>query len=294
MKGALAAQVEAGARFALTHPDHAGTLAFLITSDEEGPARQGTQEVLRVLTRRGLVITAALVGEPSSRKIAGDAIRIGRRGSLSGNVEFTGETGHVAYLPSQVNAAHALVQFLVHGLKIPALSADPAFPPVSFHITALETPGIARNVVPATARADFNFRYPPPLQPEVLQTFFESQLPHGPFRPVLTWRRSAEPFLSVAGPLREITQTVLKQRLSRSPELRVDGGTSDGRFFSRLGAEVVELGLPSERLHAPDERVALQDLEALEPSYFDIVKSYLETVGAPPSPVSGPASALRP
>ena len=277
MKGSLAAQVEAGVRFAQTQPDHAGTVAFLVTSDEEGPAQQGTREALQTLTDRGLVVTATLVGEPSSRKTVGDAIRIGRRGSLSGSVEFRGESGHVAYLKGSANAAHALLQFLSVGLNLPALHNDPLFPPLSFHITSLETPGIARNVVPVVARAQFNLRYPPPLTPEDLQALFESRIPESPLRSVLTWRKSAEPFLSTAGPLRTVVQQVLKKRFGSNPELRVDGGTSDGRFFSSLGAEVVELGLPSERLHAPDERVTLRDLLALESAYFDIVKSYLGT-----------------
>ncbi len=278
MKGALAAQVEAGARFARTHPDHAGTVAFLVTSDEEGPAQQGTLEALRVLSERGLVVTATLVGEPSSRKTVGDAIRIGRRGSLSGTAEFRGESGHVAYVKGPANAAHALVQFLVAGLLQSPLEGDSLFPPLSFHITSLEAPGIARNVVPALARAQFNLRYPPPLKPQDLQAIVERLMPEGPPYATLAWRRSAEPFLSGPGPLREVVRNVLQKHLGSDPELRVDGGTSDGRFFARLGAEVVELGLPSERLHAPDERVAVQDLVALESVYFEVVKSYLETV----------------
>ncbi len=277
MKGALAAQVEAGARFARTHPDHTGTVAFLVTSDEEGPARQGTLEALKVLSDRGLIVTATLVGEPSSRKTAGDAIRIGRRGSMSGSVEFRGESGHVAYVNGPANAAHALVQFLAAGLNHLTLASDPLFPPLSFHITSVETPGIARNVVPAVARAQFNFRYPPPLKPQDLQAMIEKLIPEGPPHAALVWGKSAEPFLSSPGPLREVVQSVLKKQSGSDPELRVDGGTSDGRFFARLGAEVVELGLPSERLHAPDERVAVQDLVTLESTYFEVVKSYLGT-----------------
>ncbi|EQD34298.1 Succinyl-diaminopimelate desuccinylase, proteobacteria [mine drainage metagenome] len=275
MKGALAAMVEAAVAYVATRPTHAGTLALLVTSDEEGAAVDGTSRVLSHLREQGISVMGAVIGEPSSRTRAGDAIRIGRRGSLSGQIRIEGMPGHVAYVPHESNAVHRLMTFLTQCLDLGTGAVHTQFPPLSFHVTSIGADDISRNVVPAEARADFNFRYPPPVTSQELENQIQQLLENiqGPHE--LHWRRSADPYLSFPGRLRTCTSAVLQEKLGCKPELRVDGGTSDGRFFAALGSEVVELGLPSERLHACDERVAVSDLHVLHDLYRKIAERYL-------------------
>lgn len=275
MKGALAAMVEAAVASVEVSPEHAGTLAFLVTSDEEGPAVDGTLKVLGYLRGQGVPVTAALIGEPSSRDRAGDAIRIGRRGSLSGEVRFEGASGHVAYVAPESNPVHRLLGFLTQCRKLDPGAGQTIFPPLSFHVTSIEAEAAGRNVVPAGARALFNLRYPPTSTCHELEDGIQCLLDAIPGPHELHWRRSAEPYLSPPGRLRECARAVIRERIGREPELRVDGGTSDGRFFAAMGCEVVELGLPSERLHAFDERVSVADLLTLRDLYRDITERYL-------------------
>ncbi|MHB1544133.1 MAG: succinyl-diaminopimelate desuccinylase [Gammaproteobacteria bacterium] len=275
MKGALAAMVEAAVAWVTDRPAHPGTLAFLVTSDEEGPAVDGTSKVLSHLREQSVVVTGAIIGEPSSRTRAGDAIRIGRRGSLSGQIRIEGSSGHVAYVPPESNTIHRLMTFLTQCMSLEPNAERTIFPPLSFHVTSIEAEAISRNVVPAETRAFFNLRYPPTrshleLENQIQQILENIQGPHE-----LLWRRSAEPYLSFPGRLRACTSEVLRARLGSEPELRVDGGTSDGRFFAAMGCEVIELGLPSERLHAFDERVSVLDLLTLCESYQEIADRYL-------------------
>lgn len=276
MKGALAAMAEAAVSYVGSHPAHAGTLALLVTSDEEGPAIDGTSRVLGALREQGISLTGAIIGEPSSRLHAGDAIRVGRRGSLGGQIRIEGTAGHVGYVAPEHNAVHQLVHFLTRCMAVGAGREDGLFPPLSFHVTAIEATSIGRNVVPAEARASFNLRYPPALTGQKLEHEIEALAREIPAPHELHWRRSADPYLSFHGRLRTATCTVLERRLGQPPELRVDGGTSDGRFLAAFGCEVVELGLPSERLHAFDERAALSDLLTLSDVYREIVMHYLE------------------
>ena len=276
MKGALAAMVEAAVAWVTACPEHAGTLALLVTSDEEGEAVDGTSRVLSRLHEQGITVTGAIIGEPSSRARAGDALRIGRRGSLSGEIRIEGQSGHVGYVPAQANVVHRLIAFLNQCLSLDLPTGESIFPPLSFHVTSITSDCIGRNVIPAEACATFHLRYPPTLSNQKLERHIQTLLEAIPEPHELLWRRSAKPYLSSPGRLRACAREILHIKLGHDPELRVDGGTSDGRFFSDQGSEVIELGLVSERLHAPDERVSIRDLQTLFEIYREIVERFLE------------------
>ncbi len=280
MKGGLAAMIVAATTFARTHPQHRGTLAFLITSDEEGPARDGTRRVTETLAGRGVRIDHCLLGEPSSIARAGDEIRIGRRGSLTGDVTVQGVQGHVAYPDLADNAAHRLVAALAEltGVEWPA--GDAAFPPLSFQIANFGAGTGASNVIPGRATAQFNFRYPPPFDPETLKARSETIIERHAPRHEIRWRDGGRPFLSPAGALRATVIGAIKADTGAEPALSTGGGTSDGRFIAPAGAEVVELGPVRDSIHKADEWVALDGLAALVRIYAGVLETLLAPAAA--------------
>ena len=281
MKGGLAAMVEAACGFVRTHPGHPGTLAFLITSDEEGPASDGTHRVVETLVGRGLSPDYCLIGEPSSAAHAGDEIRIGRRGSLSGLLTVTGIQGHVAYPDRADNALHRLLAILA---DLPAMhrpEGDPAFPPLTFQVTNLEAGTGAANVIPGQATAQFNFRYPPPLDPNALRRQVTTICARHAPQHTLIWNEGGRPFLSPPGALRAALQAAIKAATGASPRLSTGGGTSDGRFIARTGAEIIELGPVRDSIHQANEWVSLPDLTVLGHLYADVLKRLLGTTQPP-------------
>ncbi|MGH8426470.1 MAG: succinyl-diaminopimelate desuccinylase [Gammaproteobacteria bacterium] len=275
MKGGLATLVTAATGFVRQHPRHRGTLAFLITSDEEGPACDGTRRVMEALGERGVRIDHCLVGEPSSIALAGDEIRIGRRGSLTGHVTVHGVQGHVAYPDHADNAAHRLLAALTELAAVEWPPGDPAFPPLSFQIANIAAGTGVSNVIPGRASAQFNFRYPPPFEPEDLQRrVAEIFTRHAP-RSEIAWRDGGQPFLSLDGALRRATVGAIEAETGVTPALATGGGTSDGRFIAPTGAEVVELGPVRESIHKANEHVSLTDLNSLTRIYSGIFESLL-------------------
>jgi succinyl-diaminopimelate desuccinylase len=275
MKGGLAAMVETATAFVREHPYHHGTLALLITSDEEGDARNGTRRVIATLTERGIKINYGLVGEPSSIEHVGDEVRIGRRGSLSSHATMSGVQGHVAYPDQADNAAHSLLAALSELLACEWPRGDEYFPPLSLQVSNIASGIGANNVIPGHATAQFNFRYPPPIEPGDLQVRTADIFARHNKEHALTWHDSGRPFLSPDGPLRAAVTAALETQFNRPPNLSTSGGTSDARFIVPTGAEIVELGPVRSSMHKANERVAVADLDTLSRLYLDILHRLL-------------------
>lgn len=278
MKSGLAVMIETAIEFVQQHPEHPGTLGLLITSDEEGKACDGTRHVVEVLAERGLKIDYCLVGEASSLDKAGDEVRIGRRGSLSGNLTISGTQGHVAYPGQADNAAHRLLAALSGLIATDWPSGDEHFPPLSFQVSNIASGTGAPNLIPGHATAYFNFRYPPPIEPGDLKTRVEEVLARHADEYSISWRDSGRPFLSPAGRLRAAVIEAVEAELGITPSLSTGGGTSDARFIAPTGAEIIELGPPRESIHKANEHVRLSDIEALTRLYARILRSLLTAV----------------
>ncbi len=270
MKGALAAMVIAVERFLKAHPSPQGSLAFLITSDEEGPSVDGTQKVIEILQKRKEKIAYCLIGEPSSEKQVGDQIRVGRRGSLQGKLSIYGKQGHIAY-PTQDNPIHNCLAALQKLTTTVWDEGNDFFPPTSFQISNLHAGTGALNVIPGELELRFNFRFSNAVTAIQLQNRVEAILKEQPLSFDLTWNLSGEPFLSKQGKLIEVAKKSIFEMTGAKPILSTGGGTSDGRFIAASGAEVIELGLAHASAHAINEAVNLADLEKLPLIYERIL-----------------------
>lgn len=275
MKGSAAAMVVALEEFVRQRRGHAGTLALLLTSDEEGRAVDGVRRVAEEFRRRGQRIDACVVGEPSSKQRLGDLIRVGRRGSLTGRLRVRGVQGHVAYPDKARNPIHAFAPALAALAAERWDEGDDAFPPTSFQVSNLEAGTGADNVIPGDLRAVFNFRYGTASSADSLRTRVEATLRGHGVEFELDWWLSGEPFLTRAGALREATVAAIREHCGIEPEQSTGGGTSDGRFIAPLGAEVVELGPCNASIHQVDECVALEELQALPGLYRSIIERML-------------------
>lgn len=285
MKGSLAAMITACERFLATGPPLRGSLAFLITSDEEGAAIDGTVKVVERLEARGEKIRWCLVGEPSSTTHLGDAIKNGRRGSLNGRLLLRGTQGHVAYPHLARNPIHVL------GLILPALvdevwdQGHESFPPTSFQISNLYAGTGAVNVIPGELDLRFNFRFSPAVTIEQLQErtrllvetgLLNEEVKTGQvFQYDLEWSLSGPPFFTPPGELVAATVAAVRAETGREPQLSTSGGTSDGRFIAPTGAQVIELGPLNATIHQIDERVPVDDLERLSRIYQDLLQRLL-------------------
>jgi succinyl-diaminopimelate desuccinylase len=275
MKASLAAMVTALARFIARQPQHPGSIALLITSDEEGPADDGTKKVVETLLDRGEKIDWCVLGEPSSHETLGDTIRIGRRGSLSGILEVRGKQGHVAYPHLASNPIRSFAPVLSRLNGICWDDGNGHFPPTSFEVVEIEAGVGAPNVIPGNLRARFNFRYSTEwsketLKEQVHRVFDEFEIDFD-----LTWRLSGEPFLTEPGKLTAATAQAIRESAGIDTEFSTGGGTSDGRFISPAGADVVELGPVSASIHQVNEHVAVADLPRLSRMYERILELML-------------------
>lgn len=270
MKGSLAAMVVAAERLVASDPDAAQGLCFLITSDEEGPARDGTRRVIEALSDRGTLPRWCVVGEPSSRERLGDMIRIGRRGSLTGELVVQGVQGHVAYPDQADNPIHRIAPVLAELVARRWDEGGGGFPATSFQITSLESGIGADNVIPGTARLGFNFRYNPCWTAEGLQSEVEASLERAGLDHSLDWRLSGEPFLTEEPTLPDAVSSAVEHVLGIRPRADTGGGTSDGRFIAPAGVDVVELGPVNATIHQTDERTAVEELRALAEIYARI------------------------
>jgi len=275
MKSGLAAMVTAAEAFVGAHPAHRGSLAFLITSDEEGPSVDGTKRVAQTLRERGERIDWCLVGEPSSESALGDTIKIGRRGSLSGRLTVHGVQGHVAYPQLAENPVHTLAPALAELTRRQWDQGTEHFQPTSFQVSNLNAGTGAPNVIPGELRARFNLRYcPVQTLAGLRQTVEEILCRHG-VRYTLEWYVSGEPFYTPPGTLCEAVSEAVYEVSGRRPKLSTGGGTSDGRFIAPLGAQVVELGVVNASIHKVNESVRVADIDALHAMYFNVLRRLL-------------------
>ncbi|MEM7252495.1 MAG: succinyl-diaminopimelate desuccinylase [Pseudomonadota bacterium] len=271
MKGSLAAMVVACEQFCAAHPDVPGSVGFLITSDEEGPAKNGTVKVMEWLAARNEHIDYAVVGEPSSTAELGDVIKHGRRGSLNANVTFRGVQGHIAYPETTNNPIHAACQALATLCAEAWDSGSVDFPPTSFQVSNINAGTGATNVVPGTLEALFNFRYSTALTHTEIQQRVEAVLATCGCDVDITWQHSGSPFLTNKGRLLEATERAIRSVTGRQTERSTAGGTSDGRFIAPSGTEVLELGPENATIHQIDECVRPESLEQLTSVYQAIL-----------------------
>jgi succinyl-diaminopimelate desuccinylase len=275
MKSGLAAMVTATESFVAEKPNHRGAIAFLITSDEEGPSIDGTRRVVETLTERGTGIDWCIVGEPSSEKLTGDMIKIGRRGSLSGRLTVHGVQGHIAYPQLAENPVHTLAPALAELTSRVWDQGNEHFQPTSFQISNLNAGTGAPNVIPGELKARFNLRYSPVQNIAGLQATVEEILKRHGVRYTLDWYVSGEPFYTQQGKLLAGASAAVQAVRGIRPALSTGGGTSDGRFIARMGAEVIELGVPNASIHKVNESVRVADIDALHAIYLQALRNLL-------------------
>lgn len=279
MKGSVAAFVVALEAFVARHPAHTGTVALLLTSDEEGDATDGVRRVAEHFRAIGQGIDYCVTGEPSSRQVLGDRLRVGRRGTLSGTLVVRGIQGHVAYPQLARNPIHqalpALAELCSRRWDTGFPADAPRFPPSSFQVSNIHAGTGANNVIPGACEVVFNFRYNPGWTAAALEQEVRAVLDRHGLDHDITWLRGGEPFLTGEGALRRAAREVLAACCGRAPEEDTGGGTSDARFIAPLGAEVVELGPVNASIHQVDEHVAVDELLRLPDLYRDIAARLL-------------------
>jgi succinyl-diaminopimelate desuccinylase len=268
MKSGLAAMVTATESFVGRYPNHRGTLAFLITSDEEGPSVDGTRRVVDVLRERQQAIDWCLVGEPSSELTLGDTIKIGRRGSLSGRLTVHGVQGHIAYPQFADNPVHAVAPALAELASRTWDQGNAHFQPTSFQVSNISAGTGAPNVIPGELKARFNLRFSTEQTVDTLKATVEQILRRHAVKYSLEWFVSGYPFLTVPGKLSEAAGRAVHEQLKITPKLSTGGGTSDGRFIAPMGAQVIELGVVNSSIHKVNECVRVEDIEALRRIYL--------------------------
>ncbi|MGD0493898.1 MAG: succinyl-diaminopimelate desuccinylase [Steroidobacteraceae bacterium] len=267
MKSGLAAMVTACEEFIARHPRHRGSIAFLITSDEEGPSVDGTRRVVEVLESRGETIEWCLIGEPSSEDVLGDTLKIGRRGSLSGRLTVHGVQGHIAYPQLADNPIHALAPALAELASRTWDSGNRHFQPTSFQMSNIAAGTGAPNVIPGELKARFNLRFSTEQTVDTLQATVERILREHGVKHSLDWFISGFPFFTVPGTLSEAVSRAVLEELGVTPKLSTGGGTSDGRFIAPMGTQVIELGVVNATIHKANESVKVEDIERLHRAY---------------------------
>ncbi|HOB61822.1 MAG TPA: succinyl-diaminopimelate desuccinylase [Candidatus Competibacteraceae bacterium] len=285
MKSSLAAMITACERFLAACPQPRGSIALLLTSDEEGPAVDGTVKVVDLLEARGEKIRWCLVGEPTSSSQLGDTLKTGRRGSLNGQLRLRGTQGHVAYPHLAQNPIHALGPILTALTDEVWDQGDDFFPPTSFQVSNVRSGTGAVNVIPGDLELWFNFRFSPALTVDQIQErtrlivetgLLNEEIKTGQvFQYALEWNLSGPPFFTAPGELVAAATAAVQAATGLTPELSTSGGTSDGRFIAPTGAQVIELGPSNATIHKIDERIAVADLERLSHIYQDILTRLL-------------------
>lgn len=271
MKASIAAMVVAMERFLARCPEPKGSIALLLTSDEEGAADHGVRRVMPWLAAQGAAIRWCLVGEPSSSRELGDVVRVGRRGSLHGTLLVRGVQGHVAYPEAVVNPIHRAAPALAELASMRWDAGDALFPATSFQISNLSAGTGANNVVPGRLEAVFNFRFCPASPEASLRARVEDVLDRHGLDWTVRWELSGAPFVTRSGPLLEAVVDSVRDVVGESPCCDTAGGTSDGRFVAPTGADVVEVGPVNASIHKVDEHVSIADLEPLAQIYEGIL-----------------------
>ena len=276
MKSSIACMVTACERFIAENPDHQGSIAFLITSDEEGPATNGTVKVIETLQQRGEHIDWALVGEPSSINTVGDMVKNGRRGSLGAILTVKGIQGHVAYPHLADNPVHRVAPVLAELSTTEWDKGNEFFPATSFQISNIQAGSGATNVIPGEVTIQFNLRFSTCLTPDDIKLRVEKILHTHALDYELEWNLSGVPFLTAEGALVEAAQTAIRQVTALETTLSTAGGTSDGRFIAPTGTQVVELGPVNESIHKLNENIKVEEIDTLSAIYEKILQSLLQ------------------
>ena len=275
MKTALAAMVIASERFVKKHPNHKGSIAFLITSDEEGPSINGTVKVIETLEARNEKMDWCLVGEPSSTNKLGDIVKNGRRGSLNANLTVKGKQGHVAYPHLAINPIHSFSKALTELCETVWDNGNEYFPATTFQVSNINSGTGATNVVPGTLNTLFNFRYSTEVTAEELKARTLEILDRHNVEYEISWTLSGLPFLTPVGELVNAAKSAILNVTGVETELSTSGGTSDGRFIAPTGAQVLELGVLNATIHQINEHVNVDDLEPLAEIYEQILENLL-------------------
>ena len=273
MKTSLAAFVVATEEFLAAQPDTPLAIGFLLTSDEEGPALDGTVKVCDLLQARGEVLDYCIVGEPTSVKSTGDMIKNGRRGSLNGKLTVKGTQGHIAYPQLANNPIHLLAPALAELIGIEWDRGNAFFPPTSWQVSNIHGGTGASNVIPGTVVVDFNFRFSTESTPETLQSRLQAVLDRHDFAYDLAWTLSGLPFLTPPGTLVDTVVAAIGAETGLTPELSTSGGTSDGRFIAKICPQVIEFGPPNATIHKINEHIALSDIEPLKNIYRRVLEN---------------------
>lgn len=275
MKGSLAAMVVAAERFVAQHHHHQGRLAFLITSDEEADASNGTVKVVEALMARQERLDYCLVGEPSSSRHVGDIIKNGRRGSLTANMVVQGVQGHVAYAHLAENPVHRALDALKELVATRWDEGNDFFPPTTMQIANIHAGTGSNNVIPSELQVQFNFRFSTELSDATIRQQVEALMQQHGLRYRIDWSLSGQPFLTARGELLEASVRAVKHYQELTPRLETTGGTSDGRFIARMGAQVVEFGLVNATIHKVNECVSADDLQLLSRMYQRIMEQLI-------------------
>ncbi|WP_075181430.1 succinyl-diaminopimelate desuccinylase [Pantoea sp. 1.19] len=275
MKGSLAAMVVAAERFVAACPQHRGRLAFLITSDEEASAVNGTVKVVERLMARQERLDYCLVGEPSSTEVVGDVVKNGRRGSITANLTVHGVQGHVAYPHLADNPVHRAAAFIQQLVSIEWDQGNDFFPPTSLQIANLQAGTGSNNVIPGELFVQFNVRFSTELTDEMIKAHVQALLEEHQLRYTLEWNLSGQPFLTERGKLVDAVINAVEHYNEIRPALLTTGGTSDGRFIARMGAQVVELGPVNATIHKINECVKASDLQLLSRMYQRIMEQLI-------------------
>lgn len=275
MKSSLAAMIIATEQFIANHPDHAGRIGYLITSDEEGAAVDGTRRVMQYLGQQNLALDYCVVGEPSSSVELGDTIRVGRRGSLNAHLRVIGIQGHVAYPELGSNPVHAFGPALLELTQTQWDNGNNSFPPTGLQISNIQAGTGATNVIPGLLSVDFNLRFNTEQTSEKLKQQIVDILHRHDLEFELEWTLSGEPFVTPPGELTRAVTDAISQVLGIGTNASTSGGTSDGRFIAPTGCQVVELGPLNATIHKVNERVAVGDLQPLADVYEEILVQLL-------------------
>ena len=271
MKSSLAAMVSATQKFIVENPKHNGSIGFLLTSDEEGPAKYGTKKVIEKFKEEQMSIDYCIVGEPTSNKIFGDTIKNGRRGSITGNLKIFGVQGHIAYPELAKNPIHLAGKLIDILNTFKWDEGNKYFPPTSFQISSISSDKVASNMIPSWTNLVFNLRFSNELTQHSIKDIFEKILTKNNLNYSIEWNCSAEPFITKEGDLTKVLQKVIENKIKVKANLSTTGGTSDARFISTHANETIEFGPLNSSAHKINENIKIDDLIKLEDIYYGVL-----------------------
>ena len=275
MKSSISAMISAAQKFVKDNPDHKGSIGFLLTSDEEGPAKYGTQKVIEKFKKDNIEIDYCVVGEPTSSEKFGDTIKNGRRGSLTGYLKIIGIQGHIAYPELAKNPIHIAGSLISELNNYKWDNGNKYFPKTSFQISSVKSDEVASNMIPRSIDIIFNLRFSSELTQDDIKSNFKNIISKFNCEYEIDWNCSAEPFITSEGRLTKVLQEAIKETVNINSNLSTTGGTSDARFISRHAKETVEFGPLNKTAHKINENINLQNLTDLESIYYKVLSKIL-------------------